>query len=124
MKQKVLIIDDDVEVRGQFKKCFEPEVFIVLEAENGEKGLALFRQESPDLVLLDMSKSHLNGRAVLQEIHSEVYDRTVPVVVFSNIDNKLQVADAMEDGSYYYLVKNDWNISGIAQFAKNKLVHS
>ena len=122
MKHKVLIIDNEAVMRGLLRSYFEADLFDVIEAEDGEKGFDVFAREKPDLVLLDINVPGKNGITMLQEVHRSLPENTVPIIVFSNVNDTIRVADLMESGSYYYLVKNDWNVRDVVRFAKNKLM--
>ncbi|MBK9190152.1 MAG: response regulator transcription factor [Crocinitomicaceae bacterium] len=61
MSNKVLIIDDESDIRLLLRYNLEKEGYLVLDADNGEKGIELARQNSPDLILLDVMMPVMDG---------------------------------------------------------------
>lgn len=78
---KILVIDDDRGIRSLLEVFFRRKGHDVVLAENGQSGLELFRQESPDVIVLDLSMPEMNGLTVLQHIRS--LNRDLPVIIFS-----------------------------------------
>ena len=66
-KIKILIIDDEKNIRLTLRDILEDEGHHVLEAGTGEDGLALLKDESVDLVLLDVRLPGMDGIEVLKE---------------------------------------------------------
>jgi len=65
---KILIVDDDEELRAVMKGVLELEGFQVCEAHNGLKALKVFSNDRPDTVLLDLNMSGMGGMEVLSEL--------------------------------------------------------
>lgn len=72
---KILIAEDEIYARKSMKKQIMEldfgREFHILEAQNGEQGLALFRQEEPDLVFTDIRMPKMDGLELLREIKRE-----------------------------------------------------
>ena len=69
---KVLIIEDEPAVVELYKISLQQDGFEVIGAYNGEKGLELASNESPDLILLDIMMPEMNGIQVLEKLKKEV----------------------------------------------------
>src|SRR5947209_4705790 len=82
MKKRVLVVDDEPGIRASLQMTLEP-VYEVLCATNAQEGLARFRQELPNLVLLDVLMPGSDGLGLLQSLRSE--DPTVPVIMLTGI---------------------------------------
>ena len=93
-KLRILIVDDDAELRHALTLLFEFEGFTVLpEAANGLEAIALVRQYRPDVVVLDYLMPHLNGAEAAALIRTVA--RGVRIVAFSAVlDHEPQWADA------------------------------
>jgi CheY-like chemotaxis protein len=78
---KILIIDDAPSVRELLEMLLRPQGYDVILAENGWKGLQLYRQDHPDVILLDLNMPELDGVTVLKQIRS--VDLKQPVIVLT-----------------------------------------
>ncbi len=65
---KILVIDDDEQIRYLFKRKLESKGHLVLLEDDGEPGLASFKENKPDLILLDIIMPRKEGLEVLREI--------------------------------------------------------
>ena len=68
MKARILVVDDEAEIRRSVRMILEYEGYDVLEASSGPEGLALIEREAPDLVFLDIKMQGIDGLEVLQRI--------------------------------------------------------
>ena len=103
IKNKILVIDDDESFRETVKLCFSDDNFVWLTASNGEDGLRLFVQDTPDLVITDYLMPNLNGCEVLRQIKS--LDKDIPVIMLTAIDAAETIVDAMKLGADDVLFK-------------------
>ena len=77
---KVLVIDDEANVRTLTSMLLKRLGYDVLLAENGWKGLELYRQEHPDVIVLDLIMPGMDGIEVLRQIRSmDVHQRVIVV---------------------------------------------
>ena len=77
---KVLVIDDEANVRTLTSMLLKRLGYDVLLAENGWKGLELYRQEHPDVIVLDLIMPGMDGIEVLKQIRSVDLNQLVIVV--------------------------------------------
>jgi CheY-like chemotaxis protein len=78
---KVLVIDDAPNVRTLLAMLLRQQGYDVILADNGWKGLQLYRQKHPDVILLDLNMPELDGVTVLKQIRS--VDLKQPVVILT-----------------------------------------
>jgi DNA-binding response OmpR family regulator len=78
---KVLVIDDEPNIRALLDMRLRHQGYEVLFADSGWKGLQLYRQEHPDVIVLDLRMPELDGVAVLKEIRS--VDLRQPVIILT-----------------------------------------
>jgi CheY-like chemotaxis protein len=82
----VLVIDDDDTFRYILRQIIANEPrYEVLEACNGGDGLRIARDETPDVVVLDLQMPHIDGFTVLQELGADSRTSTIPVVVSTSL---------------------------------------
>jgi sigma-B regulation protein RsbU (phosphoserine phosphatase) len=99
----ILAIDDDRQVRHAFRRILENAGFRVLEAEDGASGLARFRDDTPDAVLLDLRMPGLDGLDVLDILVAGSPE--TPVVIMSGTDQVRDVVEALRRGAWDYVTK-------------------
>lgn len=100
---RILTIDDEPVLRDSIKVYLEDSGFDVLEAEDGEQGLAMFREHRPDLVLSDLQMPGINGLQVLETIVKESPD--TPVIMVSGAGGMDDAIEALRFGAWDYIVK-------------------
>src|ERR671930_410806 len=67
-RARILVVDDDADIRGLLRELLERASYDVVEASNGRDGLRTLYGSSPDLVLLDVSMPELDGWQTLERI--------------------------------------------------------
>jgi DNA-binding response OmpR family regulator len=101
---KLLLVDDDAEIRSSVRLGFELgwRGVEILEAERGTDALDLVERERPDLVLLDIGLPDLDGYAVLAQIRAF---SSVPVVMLTARDEPIDKVRGLEGGADDYVAK-------------------
>ena len=105
--KKILIIDDNSDIRDLVQFIFEKAGLTVIHGKNGEKGLAQLRALRPDVVLLDTTMPGISGLEVLKEIRNdEDRDlRRIPVMMLTANSAEDDIAQALELGASSYVIK-------------------
>lgn len=83
MEYKILIADDEAEIRSLLRLYLENEHYQVIEAEDGVQALELLKKEQPALCVLDIMMPKLDGYRVLQKLREE---SNIPVIILSAKD--------------------------------------
>jgi CheY-like chemotaxis protein len=102
---KILIVDDEPHVRkfvGLLARCLGSPV--IIEAANGEDALALYAQESPDLVLLDVNLPGMDGIQILAAILAQ--DPDAMVVMLTSLANRQTIDECLRLGAVSYIRKD------------------
>lgn len=86
---RVLVVDDEIEVRRMVVRCLKRAGFVTAEAGNGETALRLLREQTFDLLISDVQMPVMNGLELLEAVQSEC--PAVPVVL---VTGSLEVQDA------------------------------
>lgn len=85
---KVLVIDDDADVRELLSRHLARDGFTVVCARDGSEGLRLARSERPGVVTLDVLMPGLDGWSVLSELKADPATRDIPVIIVSMLDDR------------------------------------
>lgn len=123
MSQKILIIEDEQSLLKALQSKFEREDFVVIVARDGEEGLEKSFSEHPDLILLDIIMPKMDGLIMLERLRRDDWGKTVPVIMLTNLSDESKVTEAIQRGSFDYLVKSDWNINDVVDKVKNRLAY-
>jgi len=81
--RRILIADDDENIRAVFRTILENEGFEVVEASNGQEAIDAARSAQPDLLLLDIDMPGMDGYTVLLLMRADPLHRHIPVVVMT-----------------------------------------
>ena len=101
--EKLLLIDDEVDVQYSFRRIFEGSDIELHTASSGEEGLRLIPKVKPDLVLSDIRMAGLNGLETLRRIRQ--LDPQLPVILMTAYGTTQTAIEAMKLGAYDYLLK-------------------
>jgi two-component system KDP operon response regulator KdpE len=99
---RILVVDDEPQIRRLLVTALESEAYIVVEAENGERALAEARSHKPDLVVLDLGLPDIDGSEVIEQIRSW---SAMPIVVLSARAQEAQKIVALDAGADDYVTK-------------------
>ncbi|MEI7898356.1 MAG: response regulator [bacterium] len=101
-KLKVVIIDDEPQIRRLLKITLEANEFKVFEAENSHEGMLSVSMNQPDVVLLDLGLPDLDGLSTLRKLREW---STVPVIVLTVQDEEGVKIEALDHGADDYVTK-------------------
>ena len=80
MPKKILIVEDEANIRELLRLYLEREGYTVLEAENGVEGIKKWKSDKPDMLLLDVMMPVMDGWEVCKEIRAE---SDVPIIMLT-----------------------------------------
>src|SRR5215470_16856903 len=99
---RILVVDDDDDIRGLVRALLERAGHEVIDASDGRSGLRALYEGSPDLVILDVAMPGLDGWATLERIR-EVTD--TPVLMLTARDAEVERVRGLTSGADDYVVK-------------------
>lgn len=101
-KEKILIIDDEKEIRKLLRVTLSAHNFLLEESENGNSGVTKAAFFKPDLILLDLSLPDLDGLDVLRRIREFA---KMPIIILSVRENENDKIEALDSGADDYITK-------------------
>src|SRR6185437_9063395 len=104
-KRKVIIVDDDRETREMLTMALEIEGFDVTEAANGLRLISTLHDDRPDVILLDVMMSWIDGFELCRSIKQNEEFRDIPVIFVSARKGPEDVARGLEAGAADYFTK-------------------
>src|SRR6187200_1233048 len=99
---RVLVVDDEADIRGLLRDLLERAGHTVVEAPDGREGVRLFHAEQPELVILDVSMPGFDGWQTLERIREL---SAVPVLMLSAQDHELDKVRGLRGGADDYVTK-------------------
>jgi len=103
MQFKILVVDDEPILRDSLEVALKASGYEVMTTRTGEEGLERFKEENPDLVLLDHWLPGMNGDEVLGKIKEQ--DPDIPVIIMTAQGSIEMAVNSMKMGAYDFLVK-------------------
>ncbi|MBC7917364.1 MAG: response regulator, partial [Rhodoferax sp.] len=105
MGVKIVIAEDETDIRNNLRMLLGMEGFTVFAAPNGKEALELVRLHQPDMVLSDVMMPQMTGHALLQAIREDPALAPTPVVLLTARADRNDVRDGMNLGADDYLTK-------------------
>jgi two-component system alkaline phosphatase synthesis response regulator PhoP len=105
MKRKILVVDDESDVRQFLKKRLERNNYTVITAKDGSECISKARSDEPDLILLDIVMPLMDGYDVIKELRSATETKMIPVIMHSVRKETKSIIKSLELGSVDYVMK-------------------
>lgn len=99
----ILVIDDEPIIRRLLCRILGAEGYSTLEAWNGEEGLRLFREHTPDLVITDLAMPEKEGLETIQDI--QALDASIPIIAMSGALSREFLTFAQDFGAVGAIAK-------------------
>lgn len=100
--EKILVVDDNEDIRFFVRSALTPEGYQVIEAENGKQALELFYKSEPALIILDLSIGQPDGFEVCREIRKS---SIVPIIMLTSHIEEMDEAMCLAAGADDYITK-------------------
>lgn len=95
-KKRILVVEDDANIRDVLKLALEFEGFEVITAKNGKEGLVLLDKTKPGLILLDLMMPVMNGWEFVEHLKNENLFKKYPVIVVSAYSERAKAIDCKD----------------------------
>lgn len=121
--KKILVVEDEPDMRQALAESLKHEGFEVIEAANGGEGLEEAIARRPDLIILDILMPKVGGMEMMKKLRQHnAWGRKVPIIMLTNLsaDDKI-MQGIVEDQPSYYFVKSDWKIPNVIEKVRELL---
>src|SRR5881628_1723878 len=98
----ILVVDDEPQLRRVMLATLTDLGYVVIDARSGEEALEKFRQETPDLVLLDLNMPGIGGLETCRAIRA---GSDAPIIILSVRNNERDKVEALDAGADDYVTK-------------------
>jgi two-component system phosphate regulon response regulator PhoB len=121
--KKILVVEDELDMRQALAESLKHEGFGVLEAANGGEGFEEAVSRRPDLIILDILMPKVGGMEMLKRVREyNEWGRKVPIIMLTNLSADERIMKGIvEDQPSYYFVKSDWKIPDVVEKVRELL---
>src|SRR5579864_6964395 len=123
MTEKILIVDDEVNLRKTLATIQRGRGYSALEASDGSEALELLRDSVPDLVFTDWKMPKIGGEELLRYMRQDPRLSAVPVIVITAFGSSHSAIEAVRLGAYDFVTK-PFDLQDISLTAERALAHS
>ena len=119
---KVLIIEEDKFARNIYESELHQQNVAVEVAQNGLEGYEKTKALKPDLIIMELILTRLNGFALLKKIKEEEDTKIIPVIVCSALSQQKDIDEAIGLGAMKYFPKENYSIKQVIKEVMDILV--
>jgi DNA-binding response OmpR family regulator len=117
----VLVVEDDKFLANAYRVKCQNEDFNVLVASDGNEGLRILEETTPDVILLDLVMPNKDGFEFMTEVNKDPELKKIPILIASNLGQEEDLKKAMEMGAKDYVIKSDTPLEEILEKIRNYL---
>jgi CheY-like chemotaxis protein len=104
-KKKILVIEDNLEMRENIAEILELANYEIVTAEDGKKGVVAAKAEKPDLIICDVMMPELDGYGVLHILGKDPITLAIPFIFLTAKSESVDVRKGMGMGADDYITK-------------------
>lgn len=123
MKNKVLLIEDDLFIKQMYSNKIEELGIYVFSVSTNDEVKSILNKENIDLILLDLILPNISGFDILKWLKKSDIYKNIPVVVLSNLSSQSDINDAFRLGCTDYIVKSNYTPSEVIRTIQKYLPH-
>ena len=123
-QKKILLVEDEDFIRDLYFRQLTKEGFVVKTAIDGQAGLDALKNETFDLLLLDIMLPGMNGLQLLREFKTQNPNSKMITILLTNLGQEAVIKEGFELGAQAYLIKASYTPDQVVQEVKNTLFGS
>jgi DNA-binding NtrC family response regulator len=123
MNTKILIVDDEANLRKTLAEILSSRGYSILEADDGTSAVELLREEQPDLIFSDWKMPEMGGQELLQFLRAEPRLASIPLIVITAFGSSHSAIEATRLGAYDFVTK-PFDLDEILLTAERALDHA
>ena len=123
IRQKILIVDDEMATLLPLKRSLESEGYIVIEACDGYEAIKKSRSEMPELIILDLMMPGMDGIEVCNQLKKDSLTEKIPVIMLTAREEVRYKVEGLETGADDYVTK-PFNLNELKARIRNILKRS
>ncbi len=104
-KKTILVVDDEQDLLDLIEYNLKKEGFDVLKAENGQQGIQMAKEHSPNLVLLDIMMPKMDGLEVCDQMRADSSLKHIPIIFLTARGDEKTEVEGLDKGADDYITK-------------------
>ena len=104
MEKKILIVEDQPDLREMLATLLRAEGFMTFTASDGREGLEVFKTSCPDIIITDINMPNMNGVDMVKTVRGMPQCDSIPIMVLTAVGSGV-ASDAIEAGANQALIK-------------------
>lgn len=120
---KILVVEDERTLNEAYELVLKKEGHDVQVAYNGKEALDIFKEHTPDLILLDLRMPQMDGVEFLKNLKPAENKLDVKIIIFSNYDDQKEIDSAFAHGATRYILKAWSSPKELAKVVEETLAH-
>lgn len=117
--KKILIVDDNVQLRNMYSHVLVGRGYDVIYAGDGIEAVEVATAQLPDLMLMDVMMPKLSGVKVVEKLKANSVTKNIPIVMFTNLAREEDAKYVKSLGVLKYLIKSDNDPMQIASLVES-----
>lgn len=105
MTKKILVVDDENDLREMLRDFLSREGFEIVEASDGRKGVDEAKRSMPDVILMDVSMPHMDGFQALERLKKDKKTMNIPVIMLTARADEKNMAEGIRLYADKYIPK-------------------
>jgi len=115
MPKKILWVEDDAFLNEIIAEKLVEQGWELIPAAEGVAALALAHEKQPDIIILDILLPGMDGMEVLSKLKSDEGTKNIPIIMFSNLDDKAKIEQSKKLGAKDFYVKATTDLETIVK---------
>jgi CheY-like chemotaxis protein len=124
MEKRILVIEDEADIREAMVEALTEAGYPTVGMENGAVGLAYALEHHPDLILLDLIMPVMGGQEMLDKLRIDEWGRHARVVIMTAMDDVTNVATAHRNDIADYIIKAHTSLDEVVNKVREALYTS
>lgn len=121
VSKKILLVEDEDFIRELYIRQLTKAGFLVKSAIDGQTGLEMLKNETFDLLLLDIMLPGMNGLQVLREFKTQNPNSAMITILLTNLGQEAVIKEGFELGAQAYLIKASYTPDQVVSEVKSAL---
>ena len=105
VREKILIVDDEMSTLMPLKRSLESEDYAVIEAYDGREAIKKAKEEIPDLIILDLMLPGMDGHEVCRHLKTDAHTQNIPIIMLTAKDSVNDKVEGLDMGADDYVTK-------------------